>query len=191
MEIFNELQGTAAPFTSENAQFAHLCEPAAAPVVQGLGSSEQDGSTLPSYADGHQRENFADAHAPRVESWRREELEAIASPEVDRSISQEPTKEELCSTKTKPGKGTSWPPLTFAGGNTGQAMKSAADCLSPRMAVAPKRESTVTVSSEFVDSSAKKYSRFDFLANSIIITDVTTEKGTITVKECSAYEGIF
>ena len=36
-----------------------------------------------------------------------------------------------------------------------------------------------------------QYSRFDFLANSIIITDVTTEKGTITIKECSAYEAFF
>lgn len=54
-----------------------------------------------------------------------------------------------------------------------------------------KRESVVTVCSEYVNSSARKYSHFDFLANSMIITDVTTEKGTITVKECSAYEGIF
>lgn len=36
-----------------------------------------------------------------------------------------------------------------------------------------------------------QYSRFDFLANSIIITDVTTDKGTITIKECSAYEAFF
>lgn len=36
-----------------------------------------------------------------------------------------------------------------------------------------------------------RYSRFDFLANSMIITDVTTERGTVTVKECSAYEGFY
>lgn len=36
-----------------------------------------------------------------------------------------------------------------------------------------------------------QYSRFDFLANSIIITDVTTDRGTITIKECSAYEAFF
>lgn len=36
-----------------------------------------------------------------------------------------------------------------------------------------------------------KSSHFDFLANSIIITDVTTERGTITVKECSAYGDFF
>ncbi|KAK2567342.1 Chromobox protein-like protein 8 [Acropora cervicornis] len=35
------------------------------------------------------------------------------------------------------------------------------------------------------------YSRFEFLANSMIITDVTTERGTVTVKECSAYEGFY
>lgn len=36
-----------------------------------------------------------------------------------------------------------------------------------------------------------RYSRFEFLANSMIITDVTTERGTVTVKECSAYEGFY
>lgn len=36
-----------------------------------------------------------------------------------------------------------------------------------------------------------KSSHFDFLANSIIITDVTTERGTITIKECSAYGDFF
>ncbi|XP_031565285.1 polycomb group protein Pc-like [Actinia tenebrosa] len=36
-----------------------------------------------------------------------------------------------------------------------------------------------------------KSSHFDFLANSIIITDVTTERGTVTVKECSAYGDFF
>ncbi|XP_020915234.1 polycomb group protein Pc [Exaiptasia diaphana] len=36
-----------------------------------------------------------------------------------------------------------------------------------------------------------KSSHFDFLANSIIITDVTTDRGTVTVKECSAYGDFF
>ena len=56
-----------------------------------------------------------------------------------------------------------------------------------------QRESIVTMSAEnpAQNTPVTKYSHFDFLANSIIITDVTTEQGTITVKECSAYEGFF
>ena len=59
-------------------------------------------------------------------------------------------------------------------------------------AVNLKRESSFKVTIEAKNYPvSSRYSRFDFLANSMIITDVTTERGTVTVKECSAYEGFY
>lgn len=71
--------------------------------------------------------------------------------------------------------------------------------------VSPKRISPVNTSAPTAEerkidqknsqlekkSTMSKSSHFDFLANSIIITDVTTERGTVTVKECSAYGDFF
>lgn len=55
-----------------------------------------------------------------------------------------------------------------------------------------RNETTLPAPSEVKNTPViPRYSRFEFLANSMIITDVTTERGTVTVKECSAYEGFY
>ena len=56
----------------------------------------------------------------------------------------------------------------------------------------PRNETPLPAPSEVKNTPViPRYSRFEFLANSMIITDVTTERGTVTVKECSAYEGFY
>ena len=54
-----------------------------------------------------------------------------------------------------------------------------------------KRENKLALPVTSSSTPSLKYSHFNFLANSMIITDVTTARGTVTVKECSAYEGFF
>ncbi|XP_001632346.2 polycomb group protein Pc [Nematostella vectensis] len=61
----------------------------------------------------------------------------------------------------------------------------------PRDEHTAKGEPKIVASERKPNVTMSRYSHFDFLANSIIITDVTTERGTITIKECSACGDFF